>query len=203
MRVKRVMQRPKGHCCAGLLLLLLLSCGPMRGRSQTCAAASYKSCPLALEAAQLLTSNSSYLVISNAAWSGPTAPCYPAYSPPYIIIPSFPSCNYFATKMPQGALVLSSGDARSLTLGSNPNTEASNVLHNTASYGSTLYSDPDLTVVSKSTPPPTLYDGFALTFDLTPTLSGPLAFSYIFGSEDYASINWGSGKSIAGPAGSH
>jgi len=185
-----------GHCCccAELLLLLILSYGSLQGLSQTCATASYVSCPPALEAAQLLTSNSSYLHISNAAWSGPTSSCYAAWSPPYIIISSFPNCNYFADKMPQGALVLSSGDARSLTLGSNPNTEASNIFHNKAPYGSTLYSDPDLTVVSQSNPRPVLYDGFALSFDITPTLSKPVAFSYIFGSEDYASINWGAGK---------
>lgn len=46
--------------------------------------------------------------------------------------------------------------------------------HNTPAYGSTAYYDPDL--LSLGAGNGTVYDGIALSFDLTPTLSGPVTF---------------------------
>lgn len=88
---------------SNLLLLLVLLCvsapccvqaPPASGGSSTCANAAYTTCPSALAAVQLLTSNSSLLPISNAQWTGPTAPCT-ATNFSYMIIPSFPACNYW------------------------------------------------------------------------------------------------------------
>lgn len=50
----------------------------------------------------------------------------------------------------------------------------------------TLSSDPDLQALSAAAGySQALYDQVLLTFDITPAASGPLAFQYIFGSEEY------------------
>jgi hypothetical protein len=55
----------------------------------------------------------------------------------------------------------------------------------TMSHG-TVSTDPDLAALSAATGySQTLHDEALLSFDLTPTVSGPLAFQYVFGSEEY------------------
>jgi hypothetical protein len=125
----------------------------------------------------VLTGNSSYLQISNAAWSGPLAACKTGtgLTLPYIYIPSFPSCNFFASAsmMPGGALVFSNGDAAMAARSASTGRD-SNMYHNKPEYSSTAFSDPDLESLGAASG--TIYDYIALSFDLTPTLSGPVTF---------------------------
>lgn len=78
--------------------------------------------------------------------------------------------------------VLSNGDsanaARSASTG-----QSSTVYHNTPQYGSTLFTDADLAATgqilataSGKPIPAGYYDVIALSFEITPTLSGPLVF---------------------------
>jgi hypothetical protein len=79
-----------------------------------------------------------------------------------------------------GAVVLSNGDARIGAITSN--TAAAR----TQAQGTGESSDPDLQELSAAAGySQTLFDEVLLTFDITPTISGPLAFQYVFGSEEY------------------
>lgn len=87
--------------------------------------------------------------------------------------PQLPNVFASASMMPGGALVFSNGDAamaaRSASTGRN-----SNMYHNTPAYGSTALYDPDLENLGAGNG--TVCDSIALSFDLTPTLSGPVTF---------------------------
>lgn len=70
--------------------------------------------------------------------------------------------------------VLSNGDATNAARGASTGMN-NNVYHNKA-YGSTLFNDPDLNALCAPFGATPLYDGIILTFDVTPTVSGPLQF---------------------------
>lgn len=65
-----------------------------------CTTASYTACPTALQAAQVLTANSTYLPISNAAFTT-TATCT-GNNMPWIHITDFGSCHHLAPNMSTG-----------------------------------------------------------------------------------------------------
>lgn len=75
--------------------------------------------------------------------------------------------------------MLSNGDARIATTTSNT------AAQKTLAQG-TVSSDPDLQALSTAAGySQALKDEVLLTFDITPTVSGPLAFQYVWGSEEY------------------
>lgn len=76
--------------------------------------------------------------------------------------------------------MLSNGDARISTTTSNTAEQK------TLNQGSGASSDADLADLSAAAGySQALYDAVLLTFDITPTVSGLLAFQYVFGSEEY------------------
>lgn len=160
-----------------LLSLLLVATAAIAGTRAQCTSppVTYTTCPSALAAAQMLTGNSPFLPITNAAWSGPTAPCT-ATNCSFILISSFGTCHFLRTAMPTGALVLSNGNA---TLGaalSNPKGQTSTVFNGTPLHGNTVFQDFDMMVIGNSAYGQTLYDGIILSFDITPVASGPVVF---------------------------
>lgn len=83
-----------------------------------------------------------------------------------------------------GALVMSSGDVR---IGATTSNTASQKI---LQHGNILLgSDPDLQAVSAAAGySQNLYDQVLLTFDTTPTVSGPLAFQFVWGSESVSDV---------------
>ncbi|KAF6257103.1 hypothetical protein COO60DRAFT_1461341 [Scenedesmus sp. NREL 46B-D3] len=151
-------------------------------------------CPSALAAAQALTGNSAQLPVSNAAFSGA---CTAGGIEGMLLITGF-GCHQLASQMSlvlltiiavgkdaaleqkAGAVVLSNGNARIGAITSNT------ALQKTQAQGTGASSDPDMQALSTAAGySQALYDQVLLMFDVTPTVSGPLAFQYVFGSEEY------------------
>eukprot|EP00877_Chromochloris_zofingiensis_P010772 jgi/Chrzof1/5949/Cz16g21190.t1 len=166
------------HRCAILVLLSACSLQSFRtAAAATCNNATYTLCPSASTAALSLTGGSSLITVSNATYT--TTVCDPAIG----LITSWgsPPCHYLGPTMPGGALILSTGNA---SFGTTPsNTNGGNSKQNNA----TQSLDPDLTVISSQAgyPGMKLYDTAILEFDFTTTISGPIGFQYVFGSEEY------------------
>jgi hypothetical protein len=78
-------------------------------------------------------------------------------------------------------LVLSNGNARIGAITSNTSPTR------TQAQGTGPATDPDLQALSTAAGygSQALFDQVLLTFDITPTASGNLAFQYVFGSEEY------------------
>jgi hypothetical protein len=69
----------------------------------------------------------------------------------------------------------------------------------TQAQGTGVSTDPDLVTLSEAAGyVQELKDAVLLSFDVTPTVSGPLAFQYVFGSEEYPVFAPSPGE---GPAG--
>eukprot|EP00878_Enallax_costatus_P023564 GHUV01025065.1.p1 GENE.GHUV01025065.1~~GHUV01025065.1.p1 ORF type:complete len:423 (+),score=66.03 GHUV01025065.1:176-1444(+) len=146
-----------------------------RTAAGVCNSVAYTACPTALDAAVALTGNNAQLPISNAAFSGV---CNTATAIGYVLITDL-GCHELAPTMPSGALVLSNGDARFGTLITNSANDKG------AAQGSTS-TDPDMQAASAAAGyQQSLLDQVLLTFDVTPSVSGNLAFQYVFGSEEY------------------
>jgi hypothetical protein len=91
-----------------------------------------------------------------------------------------------------GAVVLSNGNARIGAITSNTSPTR------TQSQGTGPATDPDLQALSTAAGygSQTLFDQVLLTFDMTPTASGNLAFQYVFGSEEYPDFAPSLGENI-------
>lgn len=92
---------------------------------------------------------------------------------------------------PAGALVLSNGDARFGTL-------ITNSANDKGAEQGTIGADTDMQAASFAAGyNQSLLDQVLLTFDITPTVSGNLAFQYVFGSEEYPEFAPSEGKRAA------
>lgn len=86
--------------------------------------------------------------------------------------------------------MLSNGNARSAARVTNSATTTA------GTQWGILIEDSDLRREANITyPGARLFDTIKLVFDITPTVSGPLQFQYVFGSEEYPDFAPGSGNS--------
>eukprot|EP00879_Flechtneria_rotunda_P029890 GHRR01032354.1.p1 GENE.GHRR01032354.1~~GHRR01032354.1.p1 ORF type:complete len:300 (+),score=55.85 GHRR01032354.1:428-1327(+) len=167
------MQQQLSSASLSLAVIWLAVVGLQQAVAQ-CPNATYTGCPTALSMAQLLTGNNSLLPISNANFSGRCN----ATAISLLTISDFGGCHYLSSSMPSGAIVLSNGQGKIATY-------VSNTLNSSLKLSAAAMTDADLQAVSQKTYSQNLFDIITLTFDITPTVSGPVYFQYVFGSEEY------------------
>eukprot|EP00877_Chromochloris_zofingiensis_P006717 jgi/Chrzof1/2299/Cz11g10050.t1 len=141
----------------------------------------FTACPTALAAAKSLTGGTALIAISNPVYVNTI--CGGGTKQGFYLATDWGAnpCHYMAASMPQGALIMSTGNAQYGVDYVNANTNSQS-----RNSGSTS-ADTELQALAASMGygSMALYDTAVLEFDITPTVTGGVSFQYVFGSEEY------------------